>query len=64
MSTQIRKLTQAGADYWNLWADTKVDAGQEVEHNVDDEYNTSCNGESWAVDIHYFEPLNNTQEQQ
>ncbi len=64
MSTQIRQLTQDGADYWNQWAETPVDAGQEVEHNSNKTYNASCNDERWAISLKYFEPLNKTQEQQ
>ncbi len=71
MSIQTRKLTQAGADYWNEWAKTPVEAGQEVMYNPSKVYDTYCNGESWClIDNHtplkkqYFQPLEKTEQEQ
>jgi len=72
MAIQIRKLTQAGADYWNQWAENGLaDAGQEVEYNPENEYDVSCNGEDWCIinrraqaKRDYFEPLTTTEQGQ
>jgi len=72
MAIQIRKLTQAGADSWNKWAENGlVDAGQEVVYTPDNEYDVSCNGEDWCLinkyakaKRDYFEPLTTTEQGQ
>jgi hypothetical protein len=72
MSSQIRKLTKAGANFWNVWANIEVKAGQFVEYNKNNAFDSSCNGENWCMvgnqsnlEEKYFEPLleENIQEQ-
>jgi hypothetical protein len=72
MSTQIRKLTQAGANYWNSWTLCElVDAGQEVDYNPNETYDVSCNGEEWCLidnnietEESFFEPLTTNEQEQ